>query len=217
LLERGFERTYGLKLKDLFHSLDLALGTYRFSVGSLLPNITHTAWVLKHKEIEQSQPKITEAEFRYNLSRASYEKEWGHEYRRPGFGAHILAFLLRVLPKVGPLRGLSFRVPTPETEKMFIESFDASVRRDRASFSQARTGTLHLANRDLDTGKPVHPGEYELTDKTYDKLLKKLAGKKFEGLTPELRTNILNFYARMPKPDRHHIEKQFTALKAFQP
>ena len=36
---------------------------------------------------------------------------------------------------------------------------------------------LKIANRDLDTGKPVHPGEYAFTDKTYDKLLVKLADR----------------------------------------
>jgi hypothetical protein len=217
LLERAFQRTYGLNLKDLFRTLDLSLGTYRWSVSSLLPNVTRTAWALKQKEIEAQEPKMTRAEFRYNLSRASYEKEWGHEYRRPGPGSRFLAFLFRLLPKIGPLRGLSFRVPTPETEKFFIDSFDASVRRDRESFAETRAGALHLTNRDLDTGKPSRPGEYSLTDKTYDKLLTKLAGRKFDGVKPELRTDILNFYARMPSPDKHHIEIPLAALKAAQP
>jgi hypothetical protein len=33
-------------------------------------------------------------------------------------------------------------------------------------------------------------------DQTYDKLLAKLAEKKFNGVTPALRENILTFYAR---------------------
>ena len=217
VLERAFHRTYGLELKDLFASLDLALGTYRFSVSNTLPSVTKAAWVAKQKEIEQQQPKITRRAFLYNIRRSSYEKEWGHEYRRPGIAARFLAFLFRILPKVGPLRGLAFKVPTPATEKMFEDSYDASVKRDRQTFAEASKGDLHIINRDLDTGKPVHPGEYELTDKTYDKLLAKLARKKFDGVTPELRTNMLTFYASMKQPDKHHIEQDLAALKAFNP
>ena len=73
------------------------------------------------------------------------------------------------------------------------------------------------ANRDLDTGKPVSPGEYLLTDRSYDKLLVKLAGKKFDSVTPGLRENILSFYAQMKTPDPHGINVQLAALKAFVP
>jgi hypothetical protein len=100
---------------------------------------------------------------------------------------------------------------------MFEDSFDAAVKRDRESFTQARTGKLTIANRDLDTGKPVSAGEYALTDKTYDKLLTKLAARKFDGVAPDLRANILLFYAHMKTPDAHGIGPQLAALKDFAP
>jgi hypothetical protein len=127
----------------------------------------------------------------------------------------LLMLVFRMMPKVGPLKSLGFRVPTPETERMFEDSFDAAVKRDRQSFAQAEAGGLRVSNRDLDTGRPVSPGEYLLTDRTYDKLLIKLAEKKFDGVTPELRENIVNFYAQMKTPDQHGIGPQLTALKAF--
>jgi len=46
--------------------------------------------------------------------------------------------------------------------------------------------------------------------------MKKLAKKKFEGITPELRENILKFYAAMKTPDPHRTSKQLAALKAVQ-
>jgi hypothetical protein len=214
LLDRAFQRTYGLTLKDLFRTLDLSLGSYRFSVSRMLPNVTKTAWALKSKEILQAQPTVSRAQFLYNMKRASYEKQWGNQYERPGFGARLLAVVLRVLPRVGPLRGLSYKVPTPQTEKMFEDSFDAAVKRDRQSFTEAKNGNLRIANRDLDTGKAVRPGEYAFTDRSYDKLLVKLAAKKFDGVTPELRANILDFYGRMKTPDTHGIGPQLAALKA---
>lgn len=98
---------------------------------------------------------------------------------------------------------------------MFEDSFDAAVKRDRQSFAQAEAGGLKISNRDLDTGRPVSPGEYLLTDRTYDKLLRKLAEKKFDGMTPELRENVISFYAQMKTPDRHGVGPQLTALKAL--
>jgi hypothetical protein len=216
LLDRAFQKTYGLTLKDLFHTLDLALGTYRFSVSTLLPKVTQTAWSIKNKEIMNQQPAMSRKQFLYNLDRASYEKEWGTDYEHhQGFGTRLLAWVIRVMPKFGPFKGLGFRVPTPEIERMFEDSFDAAVKRDLQAFGQAEAGGLRLSNRDLDTGKPVSSGEYLLTDKTYDKLLAKLAEKKFKSVTPELRENILNFYAQMKTPDQHGIGPQLTALKNF--
>lgn len=214
LLDRAFTKTYGLSLKDLFRTLDLALGTYRFSVSTILPNMTRTAWSIKSKEILKDSPTASRKQFLYNLRRASFEKEWSKTYERPKFGTRMMAFFFRLLPRVGPLRGLGFKVPTPQTEKMFEDSFDASVTRDRQTFADAKTGVLKISNRDLDTGKPVSPGEYVFTDKTYDKLLVKLAQKDFNGVTPELRENVLNFYARMKSPDQHGIESQLALLRA---
>ena len=37
LLERAFKDTYGLELKDVFKSLDLAIGTYRHTSAPLFP------------------------------------------------------------------------------------------------------------------------------------------------------------------------------------
>jgi hypothetical protein len=99
---------------------------------------------------------------------------------------------------------------------MFEDSFDAAVRRDHQSFGDISKQNFRIANRDLDTGKPVSPGEYRLTDTTYDALLRKIAEKRFEGVSPELREDILGFYARMKMPDAHGITAQLDALKAVQ-
>jgi hypothetical protein len=214
LLTRAFQETYGLTLKDLFGTLDLALGTYRFSVRSVIPEMTRLAWQLKRDDIEKHEPGITRQKFLYNMSRQSYRKEWDGDYHAPGFFTRILAWLLRILPKVGIFSGLGYRMPTAHTEMLFEESFDAAVRRDKATLAQIETGEPRIRNRDLDTGKPVSPGEYHLTDVTYDKLLKKLAKKNFAGVTPELRENIVKFYAAMKTPDPHRTSKQLAALKA---
>src|SRR5271165_3135900 len=121
VLERAFADTYGVNINDLFVSLDLALGSYRHSVGSVIPEMTKSAWAAKKDEIVKAHPGMTARKFRYNLSRASFEKEWGRKYEKPGFGARLLAFLFRIIPKIGPFRALAFRPLTPQTERMFME------------------------------------------------------------------------------------------------
>ena len=44
------------------------------------------------------------------------------------------------------------------------------------------------------------PAEYSLTDDTYAKLLTRLSERKFNGVTPDLRDNILHFYSNLAAP-----------------
>lgn len=217
LLERAFEHTYGLRVIDLFHAFDLSLGTFRFFVSNMIPKATRVAWVLKSKEIEQQQPGITRKRFLYNISRASYRKQWGSTYRRPGFWARVAAFFFRLIPPVGPFRALGFKLPTAPTEALFESSFDATVRHDEDFYKQVRNGHLAIPNLDFDTGKPVSPGEYKLTDQAYEKLLEMLADKKFDRVTPELRANILDFFSRKTTPNASDLTSRLEALKQYTP
>ncbi len=215
LLDRAFQKTYGLKLEELFPILDLSLGTYRYAVSTMIPNVTAAAWKLKKKEILKDQPTLDRKRFIYNIRKVDYTKEWGTQYARPHLGVRTIVVMAHLLPRIGPFSSFGFKVPTPQTEKMFEDSFDAAVKRDQESFAEAKVGDLKVVNRDLDTGQKVSPGEYALTDTTYDKLLVKLATKKFDGVTPELRENILVFYAAMKTPDPHGIQPQLEALKVL--
>lgn len=194
VLERACEDTYGLKLKDMFKTLDLALGTYRWSVGSLIPEMTKAAWASNQDSIRKKDPGMTRKKFRYNLSRSSYEKEWGKQYERPGCGARLLAFFFRVMPKVGPFKSLGFRTPTAEAELLFEKSFEATVDQDKADLVSLGAGTLKLSNKDLDTGNAARQSEYELADKTYTKLMEKLAESKTD-VPPALLANYNAFRA----------------------
>lgn len=199
LLERAFQDTYGLELKSQFVNLDLALGTYRRTVGTIIPEASKIAWSLKKKEIVQAQPGMTKRKFLYNLKGSSYEKEWGKEYQRPGVFASFMAFLFRIVPKVGPFRSVDFKAPTAQTERLFMQSFNGTLDLYRTLLEEQQNGHLSMANTDFDTGSPTREGEYSLADETYAKLLRDLAKKGFSGVTPELRANLLSFY-RDPKP-----------------
>ena len=218
VLKRAFKRTYGIELSDLFTNLDLAIGAYRRSVSTVIPTMTKVAWESKKDEIAKTSPGITRDKFIYNLSRAEYEKEWGKDYDKPGALSKSLAWLLRIVPKVGPFAALAFKAPTPEVEKMFLESFNATLETYRSTLANARTGAINLPNRDFDTGEPTRAGEYRLADESYAKLLLKLEGRNFEGVSPELRQNIVSFYGDLNQPiatkqDKKDWQKTLSALE----
>src|SRR4029077_10038867 len=107
-------------------------------------------------------------------------------------------FLAKFLPKIGPLRGLQFKAPTAEAEKLFLESFKGTRDRYAAALEALARGRLDLPNTDFDTGKPSAHGEYALADETYADLLHRLAGPRFAGVSDALRKNITAFYAAPP-------------------
>ena len=80
--------------------------------------MTKVAWESKNDEIVKARPAAIRQKFVYNLSRASFEKEWGTEYERPGVFARFLAFLFRMIPKVGPFKALSFKSPSARCTKI---------------------------------------------------------------------------------------------------
>jgi hypothetical protein len=200
LLEQAFEETYGLPLKTVLPNEEQALGSYRRDVSTLLPKATRIAWSLKKGDIEKDQPGITKQKFLFNLSRSSYEKRWGRSYQRPTFGEEFLAFLARLVPKVGPLRVLELKTPTPETEKMFEASFNAALARYKKLTTDQGTNNLALKNDNFDTGAETAPGKYRLDDQAHADLLDALAKQNFQGVTPELRAEILKYYSDPEAP-----------------
>jgi hypothetical protein len=200
LLQRAFQETYGLKLEDVFGSVDMAIGSYRRSVSKMIPEMTRVALLSRKDVIVKDTPNFNRKKFLYYLSRSNYEHEWGTVYRKPGVGARILAFFLKLIPKVGPFKAVNFKIPTKQTEDMYIKSVNATVENYSVLLHQVNSNNLDLLNRDFDTGRETRPGEYGLTDKTYAELIDKLASKNSDPLEPGLRDNLLHFYSDPDAP-----------------
>jgi hypothetical protein len=201
LLERAFFETYGLKLEDVFGNVDLAIGSYRRSVSVLIPEMTRVALLSRHDVIVKDTPNFNKRQFLYHLSRSNYEHEWGTVYRKPGIGSRILAFFLKLIPKVGPFKAVNFKIPTQQTEDMYIKSVNDTVENYTLLLSQAGNPKLELPNRDCDTGRETRAGEYALTDKTYASLIDKLAGKNSGPISPALEKNLVQFYSDRNAPN----------------
>jgi hypothetical protein len=193
-LERAFRDTYGIEMKDVFLSEDLAIATYRHAVGTTIPEMTKVAWGKKRDQILKVTPGIQKKAFVFHLSRRQYNREFGSDYAKPHGFARFLAVVYNLVPKIGPFRSLGFSVPTPEAERLFLESFTATRERFRQSLDALRAGALHLPNTDFDTGRPTARGEYALADGAYDELLGKLADRGFVDVPAALRANMVAFY-----------------------
>ena len=200
LLERVFPVVYGMQLKDVLTHEDLAVGSYRFAVSRMIPEMTQVALQTHKKELMRETPNFAKRKFLYRLSRSDYEKQWGKDYKKPGMGTRILSTLLRYMPKVGPFKGMAFNNPTPQTENLYFKSINTTVDQYRTFLEQVRNEKLVLLNCDLDTGLPTKAAEYSLTDDAYAKLLLQLSDRKFDLTSPELRDNILHFYSDLSVP-----------------
>ena len=118
LLERVFPIVYGLELKDVLPREDLAIGSYRYSVSRLIPEMTQVALQIHKKELMRETPNFAKQKFLYRLSRSEYEKEWGKDYVKPGPGTRIMSTLLRYMPKIGPFKGLGFNHPDSKDRRL---------------------------------------------------------------------------------------------------
>jgi hypothetical protein len=195
VLERAFLDTYGIPLTDVISNEDLAIGTFRRAISKVVPEMTRVALLARKKEIVGETPNFNARKFRYNLSRANYQREWGKGYRRPGFGTRVLAFFLNFVPKVGPFKALDFKIPTQKTEDLYIASVNHTLDNYKGLLADAGARKLRLANMDFDTGNVTQAGEYILCNDAYARLLDQLSQHNFEHLTPELRENVLGFYS----------------------
>ncbi len=198
VLERAFMLTYGQDMNDVFNGkLDLAISTFRWSVSTLLPSLTRTAWALKKNDIKKLNPGMTSRKFHFRLKRKEYYQQYGKERDKPKFGNRVTAFIIKILPKIGPLKALRFTPPGPVAEKLFIKSFDTTLVYYNHLLTEMRSGKQpQMPDIDFDTGKPTIQGEYGLADLTYSQLLLYLGDKKFNNVTPPLQANILSFYGK---------------------
>lgn len=195
VLQRAFLKTYGIKLEDIFTNLDLSIGSFRWAVSRAIPEMTKVALLTKKDELVKENPSFQKKKFLYNLKRSDYEKEWGKNYHKPGFGAKLMAVIFKIIPKIGPFRNIDFKMPYPDTETLYLKSVNDTVDRYKACLRVLDSkDNLALVNRDFDTGKLTRSGEYSLADETYAKLLDKLANTRFVGISPDLRKDILAFY-----------------------
>ncbi len=211
LLERAFYDTYGLNLSKQFVSFGRAIESYRHVVSKTIPKATRVAWAQRSHEILQAHPDQTQRQFIYEMRQSSYERDWGKAYDRPSRGERLVAVLLRLLPPIGPLRALHFKMPTPVVEDLFAQSFSRAVKQYRPTLQTVVTRQGSLPDTNLDTGVARVSGKYRLADQTWAEWLHKLADDKFAGLSQPIKTSLLRFYSDQDAPNS--VKKHVTEWK----
>jgi len=215
VLRAAFRETYGLEFVDVFSTLDRAVRSYRRTMSVIIPKITELAWDIRKDEIQKDVAGITRDKFLFSYSKKDYEKAWGGRYEQPGLASHVIAEFIRVVPKVGPLQTLQFRPPTPETEKLFTDSFNMTLERYRALITAERSGRAELEDVNLDLGKPTSAGMYKMSDDVHAKLVHELARRQFAGMPRPLHEDVAAFYKDEDAPisTRKH-RKEWMKLQA---
>jgi hypothetical protein len=204
LLERAFPEVYGMDIHEIFPDFSLSIATLRWSFKGLFPALTKAAWLLKSKQLKKAHSGMSKKSYIYKMKKTDYYKEFGRGRQRPGLFAAFIAFIIEVVPKVGPLRPLKFKAPGPEVAKLYQSSFDTALVKYRSVLVAFRTGTRRLANIDFDTGNFTTPGEYALADKNYDLLVAGLYKNKFKLLSRDLKVNIIEYYSHRTAPAGNH-------------
>jgi hypothetical protein len=228
LLEQAFYETYGLRLNTMDVDVRAAVGTYRWSVRRFLPMVAYGEVVLHRKDFP---PDTRDAEFTLyedRLERADRENGWEKYRKKAGIEAHLVAAVIFILPKIGPLSDLSIRGPRPGTEERYIESVNRTVSiYDSLLHALAKNPyvsprlTMHLVNLDLDTGAIARPGSYPLMDKTFAELLKRIV--YVPGPIPTtIKTDLMRYYSnpKAPITTRRHkrawrrVQQELTVLES---
>ena len=197
-LEKAFLSTYGFNLHELLGRAHPALRSYRTSVRSFIPAFAEAEIVLHRHQFPPHPDDQAYHIFSERVSRTNYDRQW-RPYRGPGFKAHLLAILVFIIPKIGPLSDLAIKIPSPETEELYLRSVNHTVDAFREALHQlaASRAPLALANIDLDTGYHAQLGDYALADKTYAQLLDRITSKPDRIIPEGLRQNIIEHYSGM--------------------
>jgi hypothetical protein len=74
------------------------------------------------------------------------------------------------------------------------------LHRARLLLAEVHRSNVDLPNDNFDLGENTGPGKYRLNDDAHAKLLDKLTDENFAGVTPELRAELLHFFAEPDAP-----------------
>jgi Zinc dependent phospholipase C len=216
-LALAFYETYGITEDFTGHGRTFNVKTYRFAARTLIP---HTAYALTllHRKSEVADPITDDAQqIEAEAAMAAKENNWTAFHGRAGFETHLLAFLIVILPKFGPLAMTAIKGPTAAAEADYMHSVvtaTSTIRERLYMFtpvadrrpppegvtvtqlpSQQEDQRHPLVNRDLDTGQPVKPGGYPLTDTTYATLLERLTRDPNQAIPPGIKEDVAQYYS----------------------
>lgn len=197
-LEQAFINTYGFDIHEVLGRAHPALRSYRTSVRSFIPAFAEAEVVLHRHQFPPAPNDEAYRIFSERVARTNYERRWKHTYHGPGIRAHLLAFLVLIIPKIGGASDLAIKIPNAETQEWYLRSVNHTVdvyREMLQKFVKDPGAPVMLANIDLDTGDRVKLGDYPRADQTYARLLERLTSKPDRIIPVDVKKNIFEYYA----------------------
>jgi hypothetical protein len=129
----GLSETFGWRKARRINA-----GGYRFAVRAFIPRIAYALTIL-HRKHEPADPNTPEAlEIEKEVAVVATENDWQAYRRKAGIGTYMLAGLIFILPKLGPLKLVDIKGPTAATEADYLKSValsTAELRRRLARFT----------------------------------------------------------------------------------
>ena len=126
-LAAAFAETYGFPLHDILGHRDNALHSYRFGARSFIPEFTY-AEVLIHRHSFPADTHGPEFDlYEQRTAQLAREADWNRYRKNPGVGTHVMAGLIVILPKIGPIKMLAIKGPTAAAETLYVESVNLST------------------------------------------------------------------------------------------
>lgn len=225
-LALAFYQTYGLS-ENFRGRRRINARDYRFAARTFIPRIAYAVTLLHRKDepADPTSPDVVELE--KEAAQVALENNWQAYRHKAGIETHLIAALIFILPKIGPLKLVAVKGPTQQTEADYAHSVALSttvLRRVLIRFTpeaaryagpipplgslmhpgelsaRQRDPNHPLPNRDLDTGHVVQPGGYSLTDSTYANLLHKLVQSRAQAIPPGIKEDIQKYYANLNLP-----------------
>ena len=68
--------------------------------------MTEVAVIQYRKQVPIDNSSFDAKKLRYRISNAEFEKSWGNDYEKPRFSSRVLSAIIRIVPKIGPLKAL---------------------------------------------------------------------------------------------------------------
>jgi hypothetical protein len=218
-LALAFYETYGITEIFTGRGRRFNMSSYRFAARTLIPRTAY-ALTLLHRSHEIADPGTPDGDsIQKEAAAIAIENNWAnYRHRKASFETHLLVILVVILPKIGPLSMMAIKGPTTAAEADYMHSLVSatSMIRNRLYLftpvadrlpppagvlvtpfpQQSQDQQQHpLINRDLDTGQPVKPGGYPLTDNTYATLLDRLTSNPTQPIPPGIKEDVQAYYA----------------------
>jgi hypothetical protein len=202
-LATAFYDTYGLS-EDFSQARFRRINVrgFRFAVRSFIPRIAYAVTLLHRNHMPADSGSPDEQKLTAEAMQVAAENNWDQYRKKAGIGTYTLAGIIYIVPKIGPLKLVAIKGPTSATEEDYVRSVNQSVDALRSALGRFGQPRQSLPNRDLDTGAPVVPGSYRLTDDTYFSLLRRLVADPKHTVPPGLKADIEHYYADPAAPIR---------------